>query len=90
MTSDQMGRESLRPPSRPPSLTPDKVMISGMTNSARDSCLLSSLSAYPRGVQSWGELDSTCGSLGHSRHRTAAGPKTKQNTTTSSSGSISV
>lgn len=30
-------------------------------------------SSSPLAVQSWEELDSTCGSLGHSRHRTAAG-----------------
>lgn len=45
-------------------------------HSAQETCLLtSSVSAYLQGVQSWEELDSTCGSLGHSRHRTAAGPK---------------
>lgn len=30
-------------------------------------------SSSPLVVQSWGGLDSTCGSLGHSHHRTAAG-----------------
>lgn len=33
-----------------------------------------SVSAHPLVVQSLGDLDSTCGSLGRSHHRTAAGP----------------
>lgn len=36
------------------------------------------VSTYPLVVQSWGDLDSTCGSLGRSHHRTAAGPTETQ------------
>lgn len=39
-----------------------------------------STAAYPPVVRSWVELGSTCGILGHSHHRTAAGPvETQQN-----------
>lgn len=31
-------------------------------------------STYPPEVQSWEDLDNTCDNLGHSHHRTAAGP----------------
>lgn len=36
--------------------------------------LHSEASAHPLAVRSWVGLDSTCGSLDHSRHRRAAGP----------------
>lgn len=50
-----------------------------LTTSSEFATLCCRVSAYPLVVQSWVELDSTCGSLDHSHHRKAAGPTNTQN-----------
>lgn len=42
------------------------------------SLLTSAALAYLQAVRSWGDLDSTCGSPGHSHRRTAVGPTKTQ------------